>query len=589
MLIPWSSVQVRKGEAKTRTIGVYFNRQLYDRAERFACPGISYDSAGFLSDFQPIEIENYSGEREFNVAPYATMLSDNVGDDTRWKTGGEIFWRPMPQLHAALTINPDFGQVESDELVVDFSAVETLFTDKRPFFTEEQGVFDVRTPANGQLIYTRRIGGMPDDGSLHSGDIDAALKLTGEAARLRYGVFAAQEDEYSADLGRRFAATRMLMPVNEHRLGYLATWADRPYLDRTALVNEFDYEYGGHAWWRGSAQVARSDTEEAGLSQSGYLASVQADLNRSGALTHTAKVLYIDDQYEMNDLGFMERNALRQVEWDSTWRRSYDEAQSSISGTLDRVYAFYRENADGVRLPSRLQLVHETQLTNGWRIYQDVRYFTSGVDDLISRGNGPVQQNARLATFLDGESPRFGQWQYVAALYGYQQGIEGYSGWLQLGVNWFPLDSLSFRLDLIPGYSADWLLWSGEGNLFASYAAERVDLDFRADWFPAPGHELRLRWQWIGIDAEPNAAYRTGSDDVLVKTSDRPAPFTVNNLGLQIRYRYEFAPLSELFIVYSRGGLDMQNEERHGLGSLFSSSLDIRDADQFLIKVRVRL
>ena len=83
--------------------------------------------------------------------------------------------------------------MESDELVVDFSAIETVFTDKRPFFTENQGIFDLRTPANGQLIYTRRIGAAPDDFSDGSSDIDDAVKLTGTANSLVYGAFMAQE------------------------------------------------------------------------------------------------------------------------------------------------------------------------------------------------------------------------------------------------------------------------------------------------------------------------------------------------------------------------------------------------------------
>ena len=58
------------------------------------------------------------------------------------------------------TLNPDFGQVESDQLVVNFGAVETFFSDKRPFFTENQGIFDFGTPSDfSQLLYTRRVGG----------------------------------------------------------------------------------------------------------------------------------------------------------------------------------------------------------------------------------------------------------------------------------------------------------------------------------------------------------------------------------------------------------------------------------------------
>jgi hypothetical protein len=368
----------------------------------------------------------------------------------------------------------------------------------------------------------------------------------------------------------------------------LSTYADRPFFDRHALINEVDYEFTRNPWWRLAAQLARADIDEANAADDGYLSSLQLDLNRSGSFTHTARLLYIDQQFDMNDLGYMERNALRQAEWDSTWRRSYDDPQSSISGVIDRVYAVYRENADGERLPSRLQFTHDLKLANGWRVFQDYRYFTSGVDDLISRGNGPVDQHARVAAFLDVESARYGKWQVLGTLYGYQQGVRGYSGWSELGVSYFPRNDLTFRLNLIPAYSADWLLWEGE-HLFGSYRAKRCDLDFHLDWFPAPDHELRVRWQWIGIDAEPRHAYRNTPSGRLERTSDELQPFTVNNLGLQVRYRYQFAPLSELFLVYSRGGFDLRDDNERSLGGLFAHSPDVRDADQFLMKVRFRL
>lgn len=588
LLIPWSTLHLRAEEAEKRRIGVYFNRQLYDRAERFACPGISYDSAAFLSDFQSIEVASYNSEPALTIAPYGTVLNDNIRDSTRWKTGGEIFWRPFPQLQAALTLNPDFGQVESDELVVDFSAIETLYTDKRPFFTEDQGIFDVLTPANGQLIYTRRIGGATDDGAAGSADIDAALKLTGEATGVRYGVFGAQEADYDDEIGRRFGAVRALVPVNGQRFGLLSTYTERPFYEREAYVNELDYEYTRNPWWRLAAQVARADLDAGGESTDGYLSSVQVDLNRSGAFTHTARALYIDDRFDMNDMGFMERNALRQVEWDSTWRRSYDAGQGYLSGVIDRLYAVYRENDDGQRLPSRLQLTQDLRFTSGWRFFQDYRYFTSGVDDLISRGNGPVRQQSRLAAFFDVESPRFDRWQYLVTLYGYQQGVSGYSGWTEIGLSYFPRENLTLRLNVIPAYSADWLLWRGD-NAFGSYRTQRCDIDFHLDWFPAPNHELRVRWQWIGIDAEPERAYRSRPDGELVETSEALRPFTVSNLGLQIRYRYQIAPLSELFVVYSRGGYDLREEDHRSVGGLFTRMTDVRDADQFLVKVRFRL
>jgi hypothetical protein len=368
----------------------------------------------------------------------------------------------------------------------------------------------------------------------------------------------------------------------------LSNYAERPFLQREAWVHELDYEYTRNSWWRLAAQVARSDISDEDDDSEGYLSSLQVDLNRSGAFTHTARLLYIDRQFDMNDMGFMERNALRQVEWDTTWRRSYDGERGSISGAIDRVYAVYRENADGERLPSRLQFTRDLKLKNGWRIFQDYRYFTSGVDDLISRGNGPVDQKSRIAAFLDVESARYGQWQWLVTLYGYQQGVSGFSGWSELGLSYFPRNDLTFRMNVIPAYSADWLVWQG-GNSFGSYRTKRCDLDFHVDWFPAPNHELRVRWQWIGIDAELERAYRNSPTGRLIETREPLPSFTVNNLGLQIRYRYQFAPLSELFLVYGRGGFDLKEDRDSSLGGLFARQVDVRDADQFLVKVRFRL
>ena len=66
-------------------------------------------------------------------------------------------------------------------------------------------------------------------------------------------------------------------------------------------------------------------------------------------------------------------------------------------------------------------------------------------------------------------------------------------------------------------------------------------------------------------------------------------PFTVSNLGLQIRYRYEVAPQSDLYLVYARGGYAFANNDDREISDLFRHMDDVRDADQFLIKFSYRL
>ena len=83
------------------------------------------------------------------------------------------------------TVNPDFGQVESDDLVISFDAVETFQSDRRPFFTENQSIFKQTTPDAGRLVHTRRIGAEADDGT-GMADIAAAIKLNGSLGALGY-------------------------------------------------------------------------------------------------------------------------------------------------------------------------------------------------------------------------------------------------------------------------------------------------------------------------------------------------------------------------------------------------------------------
>lgn len=56
-----------------------------------------------------------------------------------------------------LTVNPDFGQVESDPSVMNLTAFETFYEEKRPFFLEGKNIFNFNM-GDMSLFYSRRIG-----------------------------------------------------------------------------------------------------------------------------------------------------------------------------------------------------------------------------------------------------------------------------------------------------------------------------------------------------------------------------------------------------------------------------------------------
>src|SRR3546814_9210486 len=206
---------MREGNDGHRTLGVYVDRVIGSTGERAAWPAVSYVQSRFLSEFEPLQVPVLFRSL-LPDTPYASCRYDNVGGGIDFEGGADIFWKPSGQFQLTATLNPDFGQVESDDLVVNFGATETFIGDKRPFFTENQGLFEYTTPSDySQLLYTRRVGGPADDGE-GSGDITAAVKLNGRFGETKYGVFVAAA---SGEAETTFGPLRQGRPLNNQALG----------------------------------------------------------------------------------------------------------------------------------------------------------------------------------------------------------------------------------------------------------------------------------------------------------------------------------------------------------------------------------
>ncbi|HEX7241402.1 MAG TPA: DUF5916 domain-containing protein [Longimicrobiaceae bacterium] len=99
------------------------------------------------------------------------------------------------------TFNPDFGQVEVDPAVINLSAFETIYPERRPFFVEDARIFDFKNISGNSLFYSRRIGRQPQRSNVPGAtfvnaadetSILGAAKLTGRTSRgLSLGVLAA--------------------------------------------------------------------------------------------------------------------------------------------------------------------------------------------------------------------------------------------------------------------------------------------------------------------------------------------------------------------------------------------------------------
>ena len=88
-------------------------------------------------------------------------------------------------MKANVTVNPDFAQVEADQLEINLTRFPTRFPEKRPFFVEGNSFFE--TPYD--LMFSRRIGSR--------GNILWGGKLTGKVGNYSVGVLGNQTGEFS--------------------------------------------------------------------------------------------------------------------------------------------------------------------------------------------------------------------------------------------------------------------------------------------------------------------------------------------------------------------------------------------------------
>ncbi len=585
MLIPWYIAPMHNANGDKRRMKIYLDRVVGSTGQRSGWPVASFERPRFLSDFSPIEVPKYS-QSLLALTPYVSGLYDNVRRDSDFDGGVDIFWKPNGQFQATATINPDFGQVESDDLVVNFSATETFVSDKRPFFTENQGIFEYTTPSDfSQLLYTRRIGAPADDGN-GAGDITAAVKLNGSLGQTKYGVFAADEAD---EVGRSFYALRLVRDFSNQNLGFMATQVERPFLDREATVMGIDHNWRPTPRWNVRTRVFGSKIDQHGETVSDTGATVWADYEMDHGWRQQWIAMHFGNDLDINDAGYLSQNSLNYLHWEVRRRFTELPAGSRYASKDWRGRISTVRNDHGEKLNDQFRLSREGRLRNGSYEYAQINVNSSGVDDLLTRGHGSVRIPANFNSVFQYERPRKGRWAHNVEAQLFSDGLAGNDkiGWsLEYEPTFFISDAFSLYAGFYADDTPDWLLWSRD-NLIGSFRGREWHINAGMNWNIGEKQELRVKLQSLAIDARLRQAYRVDGAGNAIPTDDPIDDFSLSNLGFQIRYRYELAPLSYLYVVYGRGGFD-RNEFSDDAGRLLRDSFELRDAEQLLVKFSYR-
>ena len=614
--VPWSLVNMPKADG-VRNLGIFTQRNVAYVDERYAWPPLPWTRPKFMSEFQALALRDVSPRQQYSVTPYMATTYDRFGGgEPEPKAGVDLLWRPSSNFQLTSTLAPDFGNVEADDIVINLSAYETFFPEKRLFFQEGQEIFTTngRMWGGASVLHTRRMGApavrpvAPDGYDVSSSDLArpadllGAVKATGQRGGVRYGFLGAVEAQAKFDAwddtgahavlrqeGRDFGALRVLY---EHAnggyksLGFIATSMEHP--TRSAHVTAFDGQYiSPDGRLRASSQVIASDitgSEEDGLG--GFVDLVYSP--RQG-LSHYLSLDAFDDQIQINDMGYLRRNDYRQVKYrmrlSNPNLRRFRNSRTYVR--LDRMW-----NTAGQVIGAEYSVDQRLVLHNLAQIRLSGGIQPSYFDDRGSFGEGAYRVDDRWQAEVRYYSDSSRRLAYSVRHRWRQEQADGVYQRTQGKVQWRPTDRMTMGLGLHYVDREAWLLHQS-GGTFATFAADELMPTFDLSYFFSARAQLRMAFQWVAVKAEERDAYvmpeTPGFLVPLTAELETADDFAISRMNLQLRYRWEIAPLSDLVLVYTNNaGLPYSEAMGKGYGQLFTETFEQTTGENLVVKFRYR-
>jgi hypothetical protein len=622
--IPWGTVAM-PSTGPTRQMGLYMSRRVGYRDERWAWPALPPTKPKFMSVLQPIAFENVAPRQQYSVYPFIAATWDEVRNDMDYRAGGDLIWHPTTNSQVMATLYPDFAAVDTDDLIVNLTATETFFPEKRLFFLEGQEVFvatpraeprnrDVGDPgAPYTMVNTRRIGGAPrtpierlntivnNRDLVQPVDLLGAAKVTGQAGALRYGLLAAAEDDvvFHGELpdgtnerwkepGDDYGIARLLYEATDDgaygALGWLSTAVDNP--NREAFAHGVDGHYlSPTGQLRIDGQIFTSDVTGENTGYGGF-----ADFEyfvRQGVSTRVG-IEWLDSAIDLNDLGYLARNDNLRVRVSHT--RTVSDLGWAHENQFD-IRGFVQENHESLFTGGGVFVADRLTFEDRSKLVTRVSFAPKSFNDIDSEGFGTFRVDQHSEASVRWDSNAAHEWGFGIGG-GYSGEYLGGNTWSgEAQIDWRPSDRFHAMVATAYYDSGDWLLHQ-VGRLMATYDAKQWEPKLAVEYYITADQQFRTSLQWVGIKAKTEQVFLVPSRPgalVPVPNPLDPGDFSVSNLIFQARYRWEVAPLSEVFVVLTIQANQTRPLEDSTFETLFNDAFESPIYNSLVFKVRYRI
>ena len=319
------------------------------------------------------------------------------GNGVSSAAGVDLTWRPAPEIALAAALRPDFGQVEADQVIINLGTTEIEYPEKRPFFLQGMDLF--QTPM--QLLYTRRIG--------LSAPMDGAAKLVASAGPVDIGALSAVTS--ASDDGAIAPASHHVVRVRASSggttVGALAT--AQVMQDRQALAGGVDSAWrSDDGTWAASGQLAGTQIDggqdilrpdgtvihpgDSGLGGTAHLAK------DGGTLRASLDVDAYSRKFDIDNLGYLPRANVRHGELDLEAYTAHE--HGPMLESRSRIEIFWRQNSDGLALPSGYQWNVSGTGKGMWTGFLELHWRPAYFDDRELGDGRALERSGRLGIEL---------------------------------------------------------------------------------------------------------------------------------------------------------------------------------------------
>lgn len=214
--IPLANLRFQESDGQV-VMGVISWRLIARKNEVVVYPAIP-DTWGLSGRFKPsqaqeVVFEGIASQKPLYATPYVVGGIrrgdlDGAGSQAR-EIGLDAKYGITNNLTLDLTVNPDFAQVEADDVQMNVSRFALFYPEKRPFFQERSAIFDFSFGGSDALFYSRRVG-------LDGGEpvrIVGGARLVGRASGWDVGVLNMQTAATPTDGGVNIGVARVRRQV----------------------------------------------------------------------------------------------------------------------------------------------------------------------------------------------------------------------------------------------------------------------------------------------------------------------------------------------------------------------------------------